>query len=70
MYNNIFKTAVIDCDVFHILIESVTHPQSFPCQGKEMIITPFDKGSRLCCSFVITKPEGLPITKGKKYVCT
>ena len=45
MYNNIFKTAVIDCDVSYRFIKSVTHPQSFPCQGKDVIITPFDKGS-------------------------
>ena len=63
MYNNIFKIAVIDYYVSHRFIKSVTHPQSFPCQGKEVIITPFDKGSRLCCGFVITKPEGLPINK-------
>ena len=53
MYNNIFKTAVIDCDVSHRFIKSVTHPQSFPCQGKEVSITPFGKGSRLCCGFVV-----------------
>ncbi len=45
MYNNIFKIAVIDYYVSHRFIKSVTHPQSFPCQGKDVIITPFDKGS-------------------------
>ena len=39
MYSNIFKTAVIDCDVSHRFIISVTHPQSFPYQRNEYDIT-------------------------------
>ena len=68
MYTHIFKTAVIDYYVSHRYIEPVTHPQSFPCQGKEVIITPFNKGSRLCCDFVITKPEGLLIVNGNRTI--
>ena len=34
MYNNIFKTAVIDCDISYRFIKPVTHPLSFPCQGQ------------------------------------
>ena len=36
MYNNIFKIAVIDYYVSHRFIKSVTHPLSFPCQGKNV----------------------------------
>ena len=54
MYNNIFKTAVIDCDVSHRFIKSVTHPQSFPCQGKDVMFPALSKGR---------VREGLPINK-------
>ena len=58
MYNNIFKTAVIDCDVSHRFIKSVTHPLSFPCQGKDVF--PVLSKGRI--------RVGLPINKGNRTI--
>ncbi len=57
MYNNIFKTAVIDCDVSHRFIKSVTHPLSFPCQG--CVFPALSKGR---------VRVGLPINKGTRAI--
>ena len=50
MNTHIFKTAVIDYYVSHRYIEPVTHPQSFPCQGKEVCSLPLAmEGSIIPC---------------------